>query len=847
MRKTILLIPFFLLLAMNSLAAQDPPAPQITLNDAVSEPGTQVVLIATIEGEYDEGGITWYTTTDNGSWSSINDFIQVYMSNTNACNSSRIVQDTITLKVTYDNGNQSVEKTATVYTVDVLPPTISKCETFCDVDNNHFGNDRPVTLIDENQVPWVFYRYYDNFPRSGIRAKYYNSGWTEAIIKNSAQDTSFAPYDAISIEESGNKYIYLAICEMLSGSAFDVHFLRFNITDGVGSYSTGSWENLDSSFPPFSGYIYNLQMLYNGSNFYVAYTKTESSLDNVYYRKLEGSSWTEESLLADDVYDENRNYWTLAQDGQIWAIFTRYIQGTDDSQDVYARQYVGGQWQDEELWTDDHPTNIWPIDYASSIVSDTSGQVWGAYRKYTYSGDFPYHMKAKVIRRSINSTDKTETDLSLDSEGKASWAGPVLGVNSTGDKIYGIYGRVVTTAVEQTKEVESEDLLMKLQSAGSTTYWQDGPYRLTCSSMLKDTLSISRRFSPDGVVAIWNYRQDDNAVTYGNLTTHRHKASIEIADDGNPSDMLITLNIDIADPNEAQIYIAGDVIDDEQTFQWITIPPNSKIENIELNGLDGLKKIKAKFKDKFGNESPFYEIQYDLRLANPQVVNSTSDLRYKEGVYYFNSGNTYLINTPLVFNDSSFSVDSFAHKVVLEAGSIIKFGANAYIEIANDSSIDCIVAGEQYNYVLFTSAFDDSVGMDTDGIPSGDYENAILYRGKGDCLIEHAKFRYADTGIVIYNSTPDGESSNIEIRNSIFRDCKTGGVFLGSHPAYDSGTPTQVKNADIKVINNLFVDIAESLPRVGVTVNNSNANITIQNNTFHNIYTGDSNEGVCIY
>jgi len=185
MRKTILLIPFFLLLAMNSLAAQDPPAPQITLNDAVSEPGTQVVLIATIEGEYDEGGITWYTTTDNGSWSSINDFIQVYMSNTNACNSSRIVQDTITLKVTYDNGNQSVEKTATVYTVDVLPPTISKCETFCDVDNNHFGNDRPVTLIDENQVPWVFYRYYDNFPRSGIRAKYYNSGWTEAIIKNS--------------------------------------------------------------------------------------------------------------------------------------------------------------------------------------------------------------------------------------------------------------------------------------------------------------------------------------------------------------------------------------------------------------------------------------------------------------------------------------------------------------------------------------------------------------------------------------------------------------------------------------------------------------------------------------
>jgi len=588
-------------------------------------------------------------------------------------------------------------------------------------------------------------------------------------------------------------------------------------------------------------------MLYNGSNFYVAYTKTESSLDNVYYRKLEGSSWTEESLLADDVYDENRNYWTLAQDGQIWAIFTRYIQGTDDSQDVYARQYVGGQWQDEELWTDDHPTNIWPIDYASSIVSDTSGQVWGAYRKYTYSGDFPYHMKAKVIRRSINSTDKIETNLSLDSEGKASWAGPVLGVNSTGDKIYGIYGRVVTTAVEQTKEVESEDLLMKLQSAGSTTYWQDGPYRLTCSSMLKDTLSISRRFSPDGVVAIWNYRQDDNAVTYGNLTTHRHKASIEIADDGNPSDMLITLNIDIADPNEAQIYIAGDVIDDEQTFQWITIPPNSKIENIELNGLDGLKKIKAKFKDKFGNESPFYEIQYDLRLANPQVVNSTSDLRYKEGVYYFNSGNTYLINTPLVFNDSSFSVDSFAHKVVLEAGSIIKFGANAYIEIANDSSIDCIVAGEQYNYVLFTSAFDDSVGMDTDGIPSGDYENAILYRGKGDCLIEHAKFRYADTGIVIYNSTPDGESSNIEIRNSIFRDCKTGGVFLGSHPAYDSGTPTQVKNADIKVINNLFVDIAESLPRVGVTVNNSNANITIQNNTFHNIYTGDSNEGVCIY
>ncbi|MCD6386295.1 hypothetical protein J7M23_11030, partial [Candidatus Sumerlaeota bacterium] len=80
-QERILLILFLLLLIANcSLSAQHPTAPQITLNDAVSEPGAQVILIATIEGEYDEGGITWYNaSTDYGSWQSINDFIQVYM------------------------------------------------------------------------------------------------------------------------------------------------------------------------------------------------------------------------------------------------------------------------------------------------------------------------------------------------------------------------------------------------------------------------------------------------------------------------------------------------------------------------------------------------------------------------------------------------------------------------------------------------------------------------------------------------------------------------------------------------------------------------------------------------
>ena len=80
-----------------------------------------------------------------------------------------------------------------------------------------------------------------------------------------------------------------------------------------------------------------------------------------------------------------------------------------------------------------------------------------------------------------------------------------------------------------------------------------------------------------------------------------------------------------ADGEPTQVFIAGDVIDNDRTFEWI---PFSAAENgimeatLDLRGSDGEKTLTAVFKDKAGSESPVAETSILLELKRPELAKS---------------------------------------------------------------------------------------------------------------------------------------------------------------------------------------------------------------------------------
>lgn len=79
-----------------------------------------------------------------------------------------------------------------------------------------------------------------------------------------------------------------------------------------------------------------------------------------------------------------------------------------------------------------------------------------------------------------------------------------------------------------------------------------------------------------------------------------------------------------ADREPTEVFISGDVIDDNKTFEWIKYSPETDEMKLSINltGVDGEKKIIAKFRDKFRAESPSVEASVLLDLKRPEISGS---------------------------------------------------------------------------------------------------------------------------------------------------------------------------------------------------------------------------------
>jgi hypothetical protein len=133
---------------------------------------------------------------------------------------------------------------------------------------------------------------------------------------------------------------------------------------------------------------------------------------------------------------------------------------------------------------------------------------------------------------------------------------------------------------------------------------------------------------------------------------------------------------------------------------------------------------------------------------------------WKSGYTYHVSG-TYSVNN--------------GYTLVIEGGAIVKLGtvgSTSNIKINATSGAQIQVMGSKYNYVVFTSANDTTVGAYLNGTATtaqtGDYSAAFVYSygAKNNSRVNYAKIRYGLYGIRYY-------SSGLTIRDSIFRNCTT--------------------------------------------------------------------------
>ena len=125
-------------------------------------------------------------------------------------------------------------------------------------------------------------------------------------------------------------------------------------------------------------------------------------------------------------------------------------------------------------------------------------------------------------------------------------------------------------------------------------------------------------------------------VSLKDLAEHIVTDKIEITlDSRGPSNPSITVNsksvdsrtVEIklkADREPTEVFISGDVIDDNRTFEWIKYLPEAGEMKLSLNllGVDGEKRIIAKFRDKFRAESSSVEASVLLDLKRPEISGS---------------------------------------------------------------------------------------------------------------------------------------------------------------------------------------------------------------------------------
>ncbi len=193
------------------------------------------------------------------------------------------------------------------------------------------------------------------------------------------------------------------------------------------------------------------------------------------------------------------------------------------------------------------------------------------------------------------------------------------------------------------------------------------------------------------------------------------------------------------------------------------------------------------------------------------------------------AGNTYYISSTVP--NISYTVNG-SWTLVIQGGAIIKLGPGNQLVAGSSGRI--IAQGSPYNYILFSSKNDNTVGetiLGSTGSPtSGDYGRAILLDtgSSSGSIVQYCKIYYATEGILINNN---GTLSH-PIENNIIRFCGDGiyldaidtctvinnlitncnsnaGIFAGAVSGYNTTTFLVAKNNTIDTCNTgVYVDAA---------------------------------------
>ncbi|MBM3210818.1 hypothetical protein FJZ33_01260, partial [Candidatus Poribacteria bacterium] len=238
----------------------------------------------------------------------------------------------------------------------------------------------------------------------------------------------------------------------------------------------------------------------------------------------------------------------------------------------------------------------------------------------------------------------------------------------------------------------------------------------------KDKVGWVSTFTPD--VLILDSIPPKNpkiTVNKGNLRTASRSVSLEAwADDG------------------VEMFVTGDIRDDDNTFQWISITTI----NVMLNAGEGLKNIQVKFRDGAGNETETLKAELILSLLPPviQIVDSwdTSDPSDNDEKYH--AGELISINIKAQSREDAPRIETGLFGTVTIQSSDGKYKSG------RKSTREEIGGWYSYNW-------------DTKGLAEGVYEViATLADGLGREVTDQS-FR-----IVIDNTPPDSPMININDR-----------------------------------------------------------------------------------
>jgi hypothetical protein len=161
--------------------------------------------------------------------------------------------------------------------------------------------------------------------------------------------------------------------------------------------------------------------------------------------------------------------------------------------------------------------------------------------------------------------------------------------------------------------------------------------------------------------------------------------------------------------------------------------------------------------------------------------------------------------------------------LTINPGTVVKLkGSSTYISVGGT----LIAKGEAYNYVIFTSAYDDNCGEDLDGpgkplseaAPAeGDYYMAFQL-GSGQTTLQTSQIRYCKFAYATFaaGTAYSEQEAKYDIRDSVFTSCLFGLMMF---------VPTNATNP-AAIRNNLFVNVGTP-----VLLGSAN-NWRIQNNTF---------------